>query len=160
MVGMWILKILQIASVTINFHCGILHYVLITLWNKRNKSLAKTVMSTSTDMNRFLKKDQKNQSYPPVLLFPTTLPGKSCTRAHRVGITPPWASYQLRVTTYAAQQPLSHVLVDFWMKESQHRAAKLKLKQGANKCTLKEMEKKLLNRLRDQRGLVEVFWSP
>lgn len=129
----------------------------------RNQSIARTVKGMTTDINRFLKKDRNNGSYPRSSLQCSCSLPPCQTRAVRGplgqesllhGILPA-QSHQIHKL-----QPLSHTLEDFWVKEPPDRAGKLKLKHGANRSTLKEIEASLVNLLRNQGGLVEVFCSP
>lgn len=124
-VGIQILETSQITSVTVNFYCGTISCVLITLWNKQKLKYCKGGDGHNHINEQVSSKRAKQPELPPPTppaeLFPTTLPGKGCTRALRIGITSLWACHQLRATTATAQQPLSHIHADFWVTEPQHR---------------------------------------
>lgn len=110
----------------------------------RNKSIANTAMGITTDMNRFLKKDQNNGSYPhPSLQCSCSLPHR---QAKAVWGPMGWESLLHEHPTSSESPHTQHnsrwaTSLRTSQRESQHRAGKLKLKQGANKCALKEMEK-------------------
>lgn len=151
------IKNIAFASIAIYFYWGTLIFWLCYGIHKNN-SIAEPELGITTDMNRFLKTDENNQCYPhPFLQCSSSLPSarQGCTRAHGVGVTSPSASQHLSYHTQ--QTPTQPWPWDFWGKMPQYKAQQLKLQQRANKCTLKEMEKWLINHLRDQGALLEAF---
>lgn len=79
---------IRVASVTINFYCGITSCVLITLWDKQKSKYCKD-SDGHNHRNEQVSSERAKQpeltpSTPPAQLLPTTLPGK---RALGVGIT-------------------------------------------------------------------------
>lgn len=132
---------IRVASVTINFYCGITSCVLITLWDKQKSKYCKDSDGHNHRNEQVSSERAKvTPSTPPAQLLPTTLPGKSSRGGNHFSVSmPPVQSHHSHSTTATKPRP-RRLLSD---RATAQRAGKLILKREANKCTLKKNDENI-----------------